>query len=357
MATRYALRLYDLSGSLLAIFPGRQFLSLAYDKESNAAGGVALLLDGTDVRKALFTENTRLEVWRADAARGITPYRDAEYLVAGWRDYVQDRRQLIEIWGPGLLDMLARRVIDGAAGGAGASKTAAAETVAKQLVDEQIVSATVAGRRITGLSIEADAASGGTITLNCAYANLLEAVQKAATLGNADIDVVSTSTTAWQFQWSLSGSGTKDKRSTVRFALNFNNMDAPSYSVDRQGVLTHVLVGGQGEGSDRQTVWCDDGSGISGIARREAFADARNEPTIAGLNAKGEALIDANRWKSTLSFTVRQSGPVLYGRDYSLNDWVRGKYESYEADKKITSVHVEVSREGSEVISVGMTDV
>ena len=81
------------------------------------------------------------------------------------------------------------------------------EYVAKELVKYNLTSSGTTGDArartvtITGVSIQADAGTGNTISFKCAWRNLLASIQEVAQIGGGDFDLIKTGTQAWEFRW------------------------------------------------------------------------------------------------------------------------------------------------------------
>lgn len=356
MASIWQIRLKSAAGALVAILD--DYAGFSFTQKVNCAGAYALQMNGNDTKCALFELDSQIEFWRADGAAGIDWYcefaglnrSDPEY-------YLNENGALIfQSGGRGYIDLLNRRVIAAASGGADASKSGVAETVIKAFVDKQCGPGAGA-RAMTGLSVQADAAGGNSITLGRAYRIVLEICQEIARIGGGDFDVIGAGAATWEFRWYTGQRGT-DRHTTVIFALERGNMAKPHLRLWRADEVSAVLVGGQGEGASRATVWRTDAARIAESTwnRIERFADARNETTTAGLNAVGDRVLDEGKPRATLDFDVLQIPSCTYGLHYFLGDLVTAKFLTYSATKKVDEVTITVNAQ-SEAIHVGFTDV
>jgi hypothetical protein len=281
----------------------------------------------------------QLEFWRRDQVMNRAWTLEFE---AFHRDLVTfvdtDGTRRITTRGVGYADLLRRRIIAAAAGSADAYKTGAAETIIKAFVTAQ-ASTGAGARALTGLTVQADGATGNTITMDRAYRNLLDVCQAIAAIGGGDFAVVGSGAATFVFNWYLGQFGT-DKSATVRFAMNMANMAEPQLIQTRSQEFNAILVGGQGEGAARTIAWRTDAGLIAGSTwnRVEKFVDARNESTTAGLNAKGDAELYNCKPTADFSFRIIQTPSCTYGTHYGLGDKITALLGTYTATKKITGL-------------------
>jgi len=347
-------RLKSAAGALVAIIDDYEGFTLS--KFVNSAGGWALRMNGNDAKAALFELDGQIEFWRRDQEHSVVWTLEYEGLVRWAHWYTANGALMYEAGGRGYIDLLNRRIINAASGAAGAAKTGVAETVIKAFVDEQC-GPTAGARAQTGLTIQADAAGGSSVTLGRAYRNVLEVCQEIARIGGGDFDVVGTGAATYQFRWYTGQRGT-DRSATVFFSLDWGNMAEPHLRYAYQDEITAVLVGGQGEGAARTTAWRTDATRIAASTwnRIEAFTDARQETATAGLNAKGDQVLDENAFKRTLDFKVLQIPGCAYRAHYVLGDLVTARFLTYSGTQKIKSLLFDVNRD-DEQIDVGLEDV
>ena len=355
MAAVWQVRLMDTAGDLVAVLDDYEGFSLS--RHVNTAGSYAFRMDGNSDKCALFDLDGMVEFWRRDEAYGIDWYCEfGAFHRTGVYYMTADDRIKYQSEGRGYADLLARRIVADASGSAEAAKSGPAETVAKEYVDEQC-GPSAGARAMTGLSIEADGADGNTVTLGRAYRNVLEVVQEIASIGGGDFAVIRTAAATFEFRWYDGQLGT-DRTATVVFALGRGNMAQPDLRLSRASEVNAVLVGGQGEGAARATEWRTDAVRIADSTwnRQELFFNASNEPLAAGLQAKGDALLEQGRPKNSLRFEVLQVPGCLYGQDYFLGDLVTARFLDIQATKKVQSVSFDVDSAG-EKCKVEMADV
>ena len=156
----WELRLYDNDGLRVATFD--TWPALQVEVGVNRPAVFALELDGNDPRVALFEHDGILEGWWTDADAGIAWRREFCGLCVDPRKWTDAQGgKHYQISGLGLEDVLNRTIIDQDAGSAASRKTGVGETVLKAWVNQEAGPGAGARAR-TGLSIEADAAAGGS---------------------------------------------------------------------------------------------------------------------------------------------------------------------------------------------------
>ena len=203
MSTEYRLDMHTAAGVKIAEVT--DFWSLGYQRRVNAPGLLTFGLAGNHRALADLEHNGQLIVYRRNPALGLPWTPDFWGLFRGQRRRYSDH-DVFEATCPGILTMLGWRIVAWPAGTASRSSfSTRAETVLKLLVSYNAgPEATVANGRIrdgviAGLSVEANEAGGNTISLDCAWANLLESLQKAATIGGGDFDLIKTGAAVWEF--------------------------------------------------------------------------------------------------------------------------------------------------------------
>jgi len=361
MPVVWQIRLKAADGSLVAVID--DYESFTAEKYVNAKSVYALRMSGQNSKIALFELDGQLEFWRRWPEVGIDWTKEIEAFHRN-EDYIinVDGSFTFQSMGLGYIDLTDRRIIANFTASAQSSKSGVAESVAKEFVLEQVGASAGAGRVTTGLSIEADGANGDTVTLARFSKNVLGVLQELARVGGGDFDVVGTGPATFEFRWYDGQLGT-DRSATVVFSLPFGNMSQPQLSIHRSTERNAVWVGGQGEQTDRLLVWRTDAVAIAESTwnRHELFTDARNTAVEAGLNSKGDMLLDKNRALTSLQFNVLQTPSCLYGKHYFLGDLTKAQFDagsiSYSATKKITGVRFTVNVQRIEDLSVGTSDV
>ncbi len=342
MASTWQIRLKAADGSLAAIVDA--YAGFAFTRRVNNRGSFALRLSAAASASALFELDSQVEFWRRDVDAGIAWYVEFEGLHRDeHRYFTDDDAYIYESLGVGYADLLARAIVNAAAGSAEAAKSGAAETIAKAFVSEQLVDRLA----FSGFTVEADGAAGPTISKACAYRNLLEVVQEIAAVGGGDFAVVGTGAGAFEFRWYDGQLGT-DRRDTVIFALERGNMRRADLRVVRSDEVNVVIVGGQGQGADRVITTATDAGRVAASPwnRREVFAPMTNTDDTDVYATTADEGLEAGRPKRTLTFEVLQTPGCVYGRDYFLGDIVTVRFAGEDAAKKLVAVTVSANDSG-----------
>jgi hypothetical protein len=371
MAAIYELRIKTAAGvelHRLAANPGGQdlaktgFIELAYTNQVNSYGLCSFVLPGTHSILADLTERCQVEVWRADPANGIAFTRDWSGLFLDEYRWYQDGQHLYKATCYSDVFKLQDREILWRADVNSRSRfiNSKAETILKTLVQYNCTSdASVANGRIvdgtmSGITIQADAASGNVIDWKCAWDNLLDTLQKVASIGGGDFDLVKTAAATWEFRWYTGQRGT-DRTASVLFSTELGNMGDPQYSKVRSSKKTSVTVGGQGQGADR-AVANRTGNGFSSTANYEEFFNGSSQAeTTAGLQAIGDRRLFDVRDQETFSFTVLPTPACVYGLHYFLGDRVTAKYLGVTTTPKIVSISISIDKSGQETVNPGLS--
>jgi hypothetical protein len=340
------------------------FLSLGYTKQVDAPGLCQFVLDGNHAAISLLELDGQIEVYRRDVAHGISWYIDFYGLYRGteqWRG--TDKLERFKAFCPGQMSWLGRRNVLYYAGTANRSEfvNASAETVMKTLVTYNATSSATTGNSrlrngaITGISVQADAAGGNTISWSCAYKNLLEQLQAIVNIAGGDFDLVKTGAQTWEFRFYSGQLGT-DRSSTVTFALEYGNMDQPMYRYLRTTEKTVAVVGGQDQAANRAVV-TRTGPAYSAANDIELFVDGRNDDTTAKLNARGDEALDRAMARNQFNYKVLQTPSTLYGLHYFLGDLVKATYKTVSVTQQVYAVSVSFdSSDAKEIIDVEMRD-
>jgi len=357
MTTDYSLILRTGAGVKLAEID--DYTGLTYSKRVNEPGLCQFTINADDVNAtALATTNAQIEVWRSNAAMGLTRSADFYGLVRYVRRYYAER-DVLEVRAVGQLSMLGWRTVAWHANTDNRSSFTSekGETVMKALVTYNAASsATVANGRlregaITGVSVAADGAAGSTIDWFCSYDNLLTTLQDCAKVAGGDFDLIRTGAATWEFRWYTGQRGT-DRSATVFFSLGAGNMADPDYTIDRIDERTVAIVGGQGEGAARTTAVRTGTDYSAGVVDYEVFVDGRDCTTTAGLNTRGDKALDGKRAREVFTFKVLQTPACFYGVHYFLGDKATARYATLTETVKVHGVTVTSPEPGGENIDV-----
>lgn len=353
-------------GELVAQIDGTSFRNLAYTRAVNAPGVLSFGVDTDHPAFPYIVNDAIIEIWRRNVSQGLDWYRDYVALIRSiQREYTNHDRLNVQC--AGLLSLLARRIIAWYASTSNRSSFAAvvAETIMKTLVSYNAGSFATTGNSrlrngiIAGLGVQGDGAQGNALSLSCAYDNLLSTLQFISSPGGGggDFDLVRTGETTCEFRWYSGQLGT-DRTASIIFALEYDNMAHPVYTVNTFNLKSVAIVGGQGQDSAR-AVAIRTGSEYASGVDIETFVNGNNEATAAALNSKGDiALAQVRNKVKSFNFDVLQTPSYFYGQHYFLGDLVSYKYASISGTIKVNTVTISVDDDtGKENVQVDMLEV
>lgn len=339
----WELRLYDNAGKHVATFD--TWPELRVEVGVNRPAVYSLRLDGNDSRVALFEQDGILEGWWKDDDRGIAWRREfCAWCVNSRRWTDSNGGRHYQSSGLGLEDILARTIIDVAAGSSASRKSGPGETVLKEWVDEH-AGPSAGARARPGLSIEADAAAGSTWSGQRSNRNLLAVCQQIAEASGLQFGVERTADYAFEFRVRLPA----DRRATVRFAETFGNMGEPVVTETQSAVVNWIKAGGDGAGVSRDVLYDSDSASIarSPQNRRELFVNASDQAGGDELAARAAQELANNRAQVEFGFVALQTPGCMYGKHYTLGDYVTAIYDGVSYDRRIDSVQWEVTAAGA----------
>lgn len=355
MAAEYRLDIHTAAGEKLAEIT--DFLSLSYARRVNAPGLLSFTLLGNHRVVSQLEHNAQIIVYRRNARLGLDWTPDFWGLFRAQRRWYTDH-DLFEARCPGILTMLSWRIVAWPAGITDRSSftNKPAETIAKTLVaynaGPQALAANgrIRNGNIAGLTVETDQERGTILDIRCAWDNLLEILQKIASIGGGDYDLAKVGPQNWEFRW-YDGQVGDDLSDSILFALERGNMTEPRYTHDRLEEKTVAVVGGQGEGSDREVV-VRQGPDWSTSNDIEIFVDARSADSVAALETAGDAHLQETRARQAFDYKVLQTPACYYGLHYKLGDLVSARYGTIQVTQKIVGVSVSLAADGKEEIEV-----
>ena len=359
----YRLDVYDTAGVLQ--YQIVDHLWLAYTKRVNSRGSLQFGYWGEAPLLSDIQDKWQVEVWRRThewQRDFVAVYRDL--------DWAQPDKARAVLYCRGLADILSWTICAYDAGTTNRTRfiNQPAETIAKVLVQYNATpdGDTADGRDLdvpddypfNGVQIESDNGSGNQLDWFCARRNLLDTLQGITRVGGGDFCLEKTSPTEWEFQWHDGQLGT-DRTATVLFAMDRGNMGNPRYSERRSEEKTVGIVGGEGEGSERDIV-VRTGADYATGNHVELFINASDirskELGTDGLEDRGDDILDDNRATSEFDFDVLQIKSSQYGVHYFLGDLITAvnPVTGAELELKIKEVAVSYSSDGNESISVEM---
>lgn len=184
--------------------------------------------------------------------------------------HTEDGNDILIISGRFLSSILARRII-------GAQTTVSGKVSAciNTLLTDNIINPFIAARRISNFTLGSyDIAT--TMKAQYTGANLLEVVSEICETYGIGFKVTLNSSNQYVFTLYTGTDHTYDQQVNpwIIFSDKYDNLASADYEECYQQITTAALVAGEGEGSDRITLWVTDGA--TGLNRHESFVDRRD---------------------------------------------------------------------------------
>lgn len=309
-----------------------------------------------------FERDCQLKVRRS--VYGGTPYLEggAVWLLQAWSFIVAESgERLYRLTALHVNSLLARRIVDAAAGSAQASKTAAADDLIKAIVSEQFVSPTDTTRTMP-ITVGPNLSAAPSISKAFAWRNTLEVIKDlcAASAENGTylgFEVVP-SGTSFQVVTYVNQRGldrTADQRAL--FSLERRNLASGELTYDYTGVATRAIAGGQGEGTLRAVQRASDSgaSAASPYALTEVFRQAAQSTSSAQVLDEAEAELWARRGRVRFSGSAQQVAGSLYGVDYQWGDVVPVSFLGQDIACRIATVRNRVQRGQGEQLDIRLS--
>jgi hypothetical protein len=326
----------------------------------NGVDVVRFTVNATSSYASYLVNGAIIEVYREDIYAGIAMYRAFAGTVQTTATAISDTT-VIEVTALGMNFLASTRIVAYPAGVTNRAQftAQASETIMKTLWNYNVgsLATTANGRyldgRITGATTSATTGAGTVQSISVAGLNLLNALQNVQKNAGGDFAVIYTAPATWAFTWYTGQLGT-DRSASVIFSVSNGTVGQMTLSSDNVNSASAAIVAGQGEGSARVVV-TRPASLPTGLALKEVWVDARNQKTVAEYQNLGTAtLAQIVRDVSTVSVSVIQSNALRYGRDYFLGDIVTVDTGAGTVTRKIDAVSMKYSREGKEVVDVGL---
>jgi len=360
MTAEYQAIVHHTSGERIGIIDS--VIALEYTKVINDAGRFTLRLPVAFDR--LIGIDRRVSIWRK--LPGGAFYRDfygfIRSIVQGSDSNGDDYTQ---IGGPGLGDVLRRRIVAYAAGSAEAFKTAYADDMMKAVIRENL--GTGAGTRAisaTYFSVDADQSRGPSLVNSFAYYNVYDVLSYIVDMARQAaseiyFDVVPLSDSAFVFRTYTTQPGIDRRTSTgspVLFSTDFYNLESPQLVEDWSDEANAVYGGGPGLGSGRYVSEQTDTArqAVSIFGRTEHYSNETIADSNAAVDASTKGVLISKRPLKRFSATIVDTDRARYGREWSFGDRVTATYRKRKFDCLIRAVSVSLSADGQESINAGL---
>jgi hypothetical protein len=208
----------------------------------------------------------------------------------------------------------------------------------KQVLNENVINPDLATRKITRFTYEDSTdplITNLTISAQCNGEFVYEVIRQLCVINNVGFKITLTNDNNFLFKLysGVDRSYSQLANPYVVFSPEFDNIKNSNYFETGRGLKTVALVGGEGEGPSRKTIWVESSGEInSDLERREIFTDASNiSQTIDGslisdeeyetyLTEKGNEDLINNSSIQTFESEVDASQIFVYGRDFFIGD-------------------------------------
>lgn len=384
MAARYTVALLDHDGVRQALFlqgarapvgPTSIFQRLSINHALNAPGTARLQIDGRNEFVDSFEEGSIIEVWRIDRQYGIDEaYKEFEGFVTGFERFgnISGYPTFI-VWVSGFNILLRSEFIDYYAGTSYAEKSGAGETVIKDYVEENIgpsatspPRANVSGVR-SGLTVETDQGRGANWQGSRAWRNLDEVIGEIAAKTGLYYEIVGTGYDPMTFEFRINEGQLGTDRTAPALANGLNaagnapmifaqgrdNMINPHYSKSFSRTANTIIVLGQGEESDRDTVLVQDSARATASpwSQRTRIVNSNQTPygDTDALEDRGDAALEQYAPSESLTFRIRPAANAAYGKDYVFGDLVTARYQTVELNLLLSGVAINVNEQGENI--------
>lgn len=351
----YELFFYNHSGERVMVLDGWEYLEYSQRISAPWNHQIRIKMTHLDERVTFFRDTLVrdfiLEIYRYDP---FTQERDLVY--EGFHRTIVDQATktgdlIFTLYGTGYTHLLLRHIVVPPANEENSEKTGTASTIMYAFVDEQLINPVDTTRVMPNLSNADDLAVGDIAAYSARYTNLLTVLERCAEQGGVDFGVskfVTPATFLFEVRDLWGVNRTQDNHDVgvtpTVFDLFLNNMEIPILSRGSDGEVTHVYVGGEGEGVAREIrEYSTADETVSPWNRIEAFVDARRETTDTGMESAGHEYLEAHRATENLSFNLRETEGTRWLRDWNLGDIITARYFTFNFTKKIREVHVVVS--------------
>ncbi len=321
-----------------------------------------LAMDMRGLQTAMLATDMRLEIWRQPTGGALALER--VYLLRRAISQVDaSGRSSVVLSGVDGNDLLRRRIVAYAAGSAEARMSGEVDDLCKTIVRQNLGVDAAVARQIDSayFTVETDMSAGPSLTRSFSWRTVLTVLQDLAQAAQAAgtaiyWHVADIEPTRWQFCTRIGQPGQDhtypNGQSPVLFGLEYGNLAEPSLDEDYTDEVTYVYAGGQGEGSDRNIQTAEEvpRSTRSLYGRREAFSDARNEESDAGVLAAARGRLSGGRPRRRFTARLVDAPSTRYGTHWRWGDKLTAIYEDQSYDAIVRAIRVRVDGSGHETI-------
>lgn len=367
--TEYQIWLSTPFGTRVAVLPLERVSKLTYSRTTNAVGSLVIECARDAVPDSWVTEDARIEVWRKPDGGTWTLEGDGPWLLSKYSKGIsKDGGRTWKLTAEPMLTLLKRRHVLYYANGTHALySSTAAETLLKNLFYYNFLASASPFNTVgsvttrdwaTYLTMEDDGGLGPSITKQFAWRNVLPIMQEvckdAAGVGTPlYFDIVQAGET-FQFRVYVGQRGLDRSSDTSQLVISSERGslggDVES-GMDWSESASVVLAGGQGQDAARLVAGVASASAVgrSPFGRREAWVDATQVTTLAGLATEAVQELRARRAKRTLKGDLLSVPGAVYGLDWGFGDRLIAEFESESYEATVDAVTVTLNGGKEEV--------
>lgn len=332
---------------------------------NNAVGRWSLTIPDGLIDDALIQRDAMVELWRA------VPGRRPDLITVGFTRAVRYSDEggvdMLTLRGPDANELLYTRIVtEGAINQYSRKTSTAADDVMKDIVRRSMDSSAADSDRDLsdyGLTVEADAGGGPTISRSYPRKFVLQVLQEIANAARAAgtrvlfgiVPIPKGDTLDFEFRTWITRRGadrTQTGGNPTFFGKEWGNLEAPDLVYDYSNEVTVVYAGGQGEGDDREVVEVEDSDRRNATPwnRREVWVDAATQNTTDEITEAARTTLDMERPRIVFNGTLKDTPQTRYGVDWEFGDTVTAEHRGLQFDGDVDKVRLDKSRDGLEVI-------
>ena len=273
--------------------------------------------------------------------------------------------EIVTVSGPETNDILRGAIVAYAAGSPQAEKTDNADDMIKAIVRENRGSLAAGIRNFTslGLTVEPDLSLAPSQSKGFSRANVLETIQEICeTSKQAGTDlffdlVAIDNGNKINFDFrTFVGLRGNDHSSTgdnqIIFSSDDGNLANATLTIDYMDEVNYVYAGGQGEGFERLIVAVSDtvriGKSIWNL--REAFVDARDQETTAGITARANAALSSGRPFARLTGDLLDTPAARFAVEWDFGDKISVKKSGQIYDALVRAYRIGLDQDGRQTL-------
>ncbi len=247
--------------------------------------------------------------------------------------------EMLTVRGFSLSAILSQRITIPPVGQAYDIQEANAETVMKHYVQRNCKD--ILGMEFPMLVIAENQHRGSNLKWQSRYKNLCDELEQISILSGLGWHIYTDfNSKSWIFDVynGRDFTAAQQLNPPVIFSPEFDNIKSQEFIDSIINYGTYAIVGGQGEGVDREIVML--GSDATGLDRHVIFVDARDVQNADDLPGRGEAKLAEHQRVISFQAEVLSTGPFKYRQDWDVGDivTVQNKDWNLTMDTRITEV-------------------